>query len=389
MDKGKGINSGDLKQQNRGLILRLIATGECNTRIGLARASRLTKMSVTNIIDEFLEMKLVAEGERERKEVQGRSPVLLGLSPEAPKVIGILINREYCAAVLCDLQLNIVKTERREMEHGDKDWFLEQVFELVDHMTQGEQNIAGIGVASIGPLDVAKGMILAPPRFYGIKNVPLASLLKERYGLPVFVDHQYNSAARAEKLFGCAKDFSSFVFVGVTNGIGAGIYLDGGILQSRTGLGSELGHMSVDYRGIRCECGSRGCVENYASTNVICQQVEAEKGRRLSFAECCDQSEDAVIDQIITDALGKLSICLVSVSNLVNPEAIILGHESVQLPDRYLQRMETYINQYKLSADYHHIHILKPYFGEESQLVGAACNVLDQIFRGKLLFGVS
>ena len=62
MDKGKGINSGDLKQQNRGLILRLIATGECNTRIGLARASRLTKMSVTNIIDEFLEMKLVASG---------------------------------------------------------------------------------------------------------------------------------------------------------------------------------------------------------------------------------------------------------------------------------------------------------------------------------------
>lgn len=389
MDKGKGINSGDLKQQNRGLILRLIATGECNTRIGLARASRLTKMSVTNIIDEFLEMKLVAEGERERKEVQGRSPVLLGLSPEAPKVIGILINREYCAAVLCDLQLNIIKTERREMEHGDKDWFLEHIFELVDHMMQGEQNIAGIGVASIGPLDVAKGMILAPPRFYGIKNVPLASLLKERYGLPIFVDHQYNSAARAEKLFGCAKDFSSFVFVGVTNGIGAGIYLDGGILQSRTGLGSELGHMSVDYRGIRCECGSRGCVENYASTNVICQQVETAEGRRLSFAECCDQSEDAVIDRIITDALGKLSICLVSVSNLVNPEAIILGHESVQLPDRYLQRMETYINQYKLSADYHHIHILKPYFGQESQLVGAACNVLDQIFRGKLLFGVS
>ena len=387
MDRGKGINSGDLKQRNRGLILRLIATGECNTRVSLARASRLTKMSLTNIIDEFLEMKLVAEGERERQEAQGRNPVLLGLSPEAPKVIGLLINREYCAAVLCDLQLNIIKTERREMDYGDKDWFLEHIFELVDHMLQEESNIIGIGVASIGPLDVAKGMILAPPRFYGIKNVPLASLLKEKYGLPVFVDHQYNAAARAEKLFGCGKDFSSFIFVGVTNGIGAGIYLDGGILQSQSGLGSELGHMSVDYQGHYCECGNRGCVETYASTNVICQKVEAAEGRRLTFAECCAQSEDATIDQIITEALGKLSFCLVSVSNLVNPEAIILGHESVKLPDRYLKQMETYINQYKLSADYHHIHILKPYFGEESQLVGAACNVLDQIFQGKLLFG--
>lgn len=384
MDKRKGINSGDQKLQNRGLILRLIATGTCNTRISLAGASHLTRMSVTNIIDEFLEKKLVAEGESERKEVQGRSPVLLGLSPEAPKVIGILINREYCAAVLCDLQLNIIKAKRRETDYNDKDSLVERIFELTEDMLQEEKNIAGIGVSSIGPLDAAEGMLLEPPRFYGIKNVPLAPLLKEKYGLPVFLDHQYNSAARAEKLFGCAKDFSSFLFVGVTNGIGAGIYLDGRILQSGTGLGSELGHMSVDYQGICCECGNRGCVENYASTNVICQRVETVKGRRMSFAECCEESNEAAIDEIIAEALEKLSVCLVSVSNLVNPEAIILGHESVRLPERYLQEMEEYINRYKLSADYHHIRVLKPYFGEESQLVGAACNVLDQVFQGEL-----
>ncbi len=384
MDRRKGINSGDLKQQNRGLILRMIATGECNTRIGLARASGLTKMSVTNIIDEFLQRKLVVEGERERKEIQGRSPVLLNLSSEAPKVIGILINREYCAAVLCDFHLNIIKTERRERDYSDKDGFLNHIFGLVDRMLQEEQNVLGIGVAAIGPLDVAKGVLLSPPRFYGIKNVPLASLLEEKYGLPVFVDHQYNSAARAEKLFGCGKDFSSFIFVGVTNGIGAGIYLDGRILQSRTGLGSELGHMSVDYQGSHCACGNCGCVETYASTNVICQKVEAVKGRSMSFAECCEISDEAAVDKIITDAVDKLSICLVSVSNLINPEAIVLGHESVALPDRYLKRMEEYVNHHKLSADYNHIHILKPYFGEASQLVGAACNVMDQIFSGKL-----
>ena len=101
---------------------------------------------------------------------------------------------------------------------------------LIDSMLAWEPNVLGIGVASIGPLDVAMGVLLNPPRFYGIKNVPLVAELKERYGIPVLMDHQYNSAARAEKLFGCGKNFSSFIFVGITNGIGAGIYLDGRIL---------------------------------------------------------------------------------------------------------------------------------------------------------------
>ena len=237
MDKGKGINNSDLKQRNRGLLLQLITTGECSTRISLARSSRLTKMSVTNIIDEFIQMKLVVEGEREKQEIQGRNPVLLDISPSAPKVIGILINREYCAAVLCDLRLNVLCTKRIEMDSGDREWFLDNLCGLIDSMLAWEPNVLGIGVASIGPLDVAMGVLLNPPRFYGIKNVPLVAELKERYGIPVFMDHQYNSAARAEKLFGCGKNFSSFIFVGITNGIGAGIYLDGRILQSQAGLG--------------------------------------------------------------------------------------------------------------------------------------------------------
>ncbi len=386
MNRGKGINNNDLKRRNRGLVLKLIATKESNTRVGIAKASRLTKMSVTNIIDEFIHMNLVEEGGREKKDFQGRNPSLLDCSPNAPKAVGVLINRGYCAAVLCDFHLNAVRTARREIDSRDKDRLPEILYGLVDEMMEEEKNILGIGVASIGPLDVTDGVLLSPPRFYNIKNLPLAALLKEKYGLPVFVDHQYNSAARAEKLYGCGKDFSSFLFVGITDGIGAGIYLDGDILKSRWGLGSELGHMSVDYNGIPCECGSRGCVENYASVNVILEQVETAIGRRMTFEECLSHSEEEAIDQILTQALYKLCSCLVSVSNLLNPEAIIIGHEGVKLPERYLKQLETQLNRYKLSEDYNHIGIIKPHFGEESQLLGAACNVLAQVFEGELLF---
>lgn len=386
MEKNQGINNSDLKQRNRGLLLRLLVTKECNTRMSLAKASRLTKMSVTNIVDEFLEKKLVQEGEKNLQDSQGRNPTILEISPKAPKIVGVLINREYCAAVLCDMNLHIVKRRITVFQADVKENFSGCLFRAVDSLLEGESSLLGIGVASIGPLHVEKGMLLNPPRFFDIRDVPLKEMLEVRYGLPVYVDHQYNSAARAEKLFGRGRKFTSFIFVGITNGIGAGIYMDGKILQSANGLGSELGHMSVDYRGERCECGNHGCVENYASVNVICRRAEEILGRSVDFEECCRLSSEPAIDRIITEAVDKLSICLVGVVNLLNPEAVFLGHEGVRLPERYMARMEQYINGHKLSTGYGQLHILKASFGEEQQLAGAACNVLDRVFNGELLF---
>lgn len=385
MEKRKGINNEDLKKRNRGLILQLIATGEANTRMSLTRKSGLTKMSVTNIMDEFLEKNLVQEGEKEYQEVQGRNPATLEISSKAPKIIGLLINREYLAVVLCDFGLHVQKKKRISLIKDAKKNFLTYLYELVDEMMAGEENVLGIGVASIGPLDVEQGMILNPPRFHGIKNVPIKDILQEKYGLPVFLDHQYNSAARAEKLFGYGRDVTSFVFVGITNGIGAGIYVDGKILQSPGGLGSELGHMSIDYHGIPCECGNRGCVENYASVNVICEKAEAILGRSVEFSECCALYLESEIDKILTDAVEKLCVCLVSVVNLINPEIIFLGHESVELPDCYIEKMEQIINGRKLSTEYSKVKVMKASFGKEQQLVGAVCNVLNPIFGGKML----
>ena len=340
-------------------------------------------MSVTNVVDEFLKKDLVAEGEKEYQEVQGRNPVTLDISPKAPKIIGVLINRTCCQAVLCDLKLTVLKKRTIALGQDAKEQFLPCIYELVEEMMAVGEPVLGIGIASIGPLGVEQGVLLNPPRFYGIKNIPLKKLLEERYGLPVYLDHQYNSAARAEKLFGYGRNLTSFLFVGITNGIGAGIYVDGKLLQSASGLGSELGHMSIDYRGNRCECGNHGCVETYASVNVICEKVSAALEREVDFAECCRLSEDPNVSGIIREAIDKLCVCLVSVVNLVNPEVIFLGHESVMLPDCYLEQIRDTVNGRKLSTGYGEIQIRRASYGEDQQLIGAACNVLDAVFAGK------
>lgn len=382
MQKRTGTNS--QKQKNRGDILKLLATAQANTRVSLAKKSGLTKMTVSNIVEEYLSDHILAEGQEKKQHTRGKNPVSLMVSQQAPKVIGLLINRDSCTSVLCDLKLNRLYSEQMVFSYESREEFRERLFRLVDHILAREPNILGIGVASLGPLNVKEGTLLNPPRFYGIKDVAICAELEQQYHLPVFLDHQYNSAARAEKLFGVGQAVRSFIFVGITDGIGAGIYIENQLLQGG-GLGCELGHMSVDPQGISCECGSRGCIEKYAGTDVIRQHVEALRGEKLSFDECCRRSAgQADIDSIFGNAINQLAVCLTSVVNLLNPELILIGHEGVLLPDKYLQYLEQYINDHKLSGDYQHITIKKATFGSETQLLGAACNVLDQLFVGEL-----
>ena len=111
MKKENGKNSITSKQFNRGLIFQLIATGSCNTRIELSRRTGLAKTTVTNIVAEFMEKGIVRECEEELTEVCGRNPIILKVAEQAPRIIGLLVFRTNIQAVLCTLDMQILRTE--------------------------------------------------------------------------------------------------------------------------------------------------------------------------------------------------------------------------------------------------------------------------------------
>ena len=104
-----GVNNTLLKQRNRGLILKLIATGQCSSRIELSQKTGLAKMTVTYIVNEFLERGIFEERQKVQVEGKGRNPVQLCISDKAPKLIGVHLYREICSVILCDIQLKLLK----------------------------------------------------------------------------------------------------------------------------------------------------------------------------------------------------------------------------------------------------------------------------------------
>ena len=382
--KALGIRREDTKRKNRGQVLKLIAQRICSSRRDLVDHMGLTKMAISNIVTELSENGLLQEGDINKLGSVGRNPVTLHIPVKAPKIIGVLILRDRCETVLCDFYLNILSRKCVMLEEPDQEELIAALYGLIDEMLRSGEEIVGIGVSSIGPIDRKRGMLLNPPYFFQIHDLPLRDLLKERYGLPVLLDHDNQSAALAELMYGNGQGRDSFMLLGISRGVGCGIVKNGALYEDFENLAPEIGHVSIDYRGKRCVCGNRGCLELYVNTQTLTEKLQKATGERRCFSEFCKEKSSAA-EVVFEEMVERLSAGLVSAVNLLNLELILLGHDGVYLPDMYVRQIEDKVNRDKFARNRGRTEVKKACFGQDAQLLGAVCNVLLEIYEGRLL----
>ena len=355
MKEAKGYNNELIKAKNRGQVFKHLITNNGIFRTELAAECGLAKMTISYIVNEFIEKDIVVETVKSEEKKLGRKSTFLCLSPGAKKIVGLLIDRNSISAVLCDCQLNVIRAKTVRFAECNEELLLKKAFEITDMMMEGNE-VLGIGIGSIGPVSSEQGMILNPPDFFGIKDVPIVQIFQERYGLPVYLDYHYNCAARAEKYFGKGKNYKNFIFLGI-NGLGVSVVLDGKILSRMTGISSELGHVSVDYNGPECSCGRRGCLGRYMLFNN-----EEETWR----------------------AVKALCVALSGICDLLLPQAIIIRDELSYLTEEHLAWMEHELNEKIIARNYHRIAICQSYRSSELEAAGCAANILGRVFSGEI-----
>ncbi|HUM82762.1 MAG TPA: ROK family transcriptional regulator [Lachnospiraceae bacterium] len=383
---GLGVNRDYLKKRNRGLALKLVATKQCTSRIELSKEMGLTKTAISAIVGELIDRKYLVETEKEITKDQGRNPVGLEIAAASPRYAGVLIQRGYAEAILCDLSLKSFKYEKVEREWQSEQELMSTVTRLLDHMLENEENVAGIGVSSIGPVDVKAGIIKNPGYFNGIKNVEITAPLRERFSLPVYFDHDNQSAAMAEQLFGNGHGYQDILLVGIGRGVGCGIILGGKRCHSKFGYPPEIGHMSINNCGNTCICGNVGCLETYIASNVIEEKVRLATGKQMNYRDFCQREEEPEIRKIMEEMVWNLSSAIVSLVNILNFQIVLLGMDSVYWPERYVRMLEEIINERKfIRNEGTRTLVRKVAFLERTPVLGAACNALNKTFDGDLL----
>lgn len=231
-----------------------------------------------------------------------------------------------------------------------QDVSLKQVFASIEDLLSknklDKSSIKGIGVCAPGPLDPRVGIVHNPPNLPGWREVPLAKLVKERFGIDTKVENDANAAAVAEMVWGAAKGYKNIFYVTVSTGIGTGIIIGGKLYHGNRGQAGEGGHVVINYDDEhgKCGCGNRGCIEALASgpytVKRLKRELEVPSAVKSLVVEMVDGDLNKITMETIASAASKgdelalrtikqegnlLGIWLGSMINLLDPEIIVIG----------------------------------------------------------------
>ncbi|HZQ68454.1 MAG TPA: ROK family protein [Terriglobales bacterium] len=130
-------------------------------------------------------------------------------------------------------------------------------------------SLCGIGIGVPGIIDLRTGMLRESPNLPGWADYPVRDEIERRLSTRVILDNDANVAAMGEKWLGAAKDVDDVAMLTLGTGVGGGLVLNGRIWHGMTGMAGEFGHITVEPEGVQCNCGNRGCVEQYASASAV------------------------------------------------------------------------------------------------------------------------
>ncbi len=133
----------------------------------------------------------------------------------------------------------------------------------------GKAQLDGIGIGVPGIIDLETGMLYESPNLPGWDHYPVREEIERRLNTKVILENDANAAALGEKWLGAARDYPSMCMITLGTGVGGGIVLNGRIWHGMTGMAGELGHITVEPEGAKCNCGNNGCIEQYASATAI------------------------------------------------------------------------------------------------------------------------
>lgn len=359
----KATNASTMKEKNKRLILNLIRENSYS-RADIAKITKLTKAAVTIITEDLIQDGIVLE-KKTNNSGPGRKPLLLEINPQFMMAVGLNITRNYAELGIVDITGNIICEKKLSIQQK-KTFFSEVEGSISDMIAKNNipiDNIYGIGVTAPGPVDVPNKTILNPPNFddWHYENIGLR--LKNVIERNVYLENISGGLTLCEKYFGKAKDMDNFLVLVIDEGIGSGIMTGGKLLMSA----SELGHTSIAYNGIRCECGNYGCVEKYASISAILSGTNYN-----SWKEAVDADDVSLIEK----EAEYLSCAIINAANLFSIENVILSGQINYKTDRLIHFIESKIKRNKIVAATPKVLPGSEYKG----VVCAAVSVFDNYF---------
>lgn len=235
------------------------------------------------------------------------------------------------------------------------------------------QAVVGVGLATPGPVDAGRGVVVTTPNMPGWRDVPIADLLAAEVGLPVRHLRDANAALLGEAWLGAARGHRDVILLTLGTGVGGAALVGGRLLLGRDGFAGEFGHLTIDPDGPPCGCGNRGCLEALVSGSAIRRRTGLDA--RALFATAGQGDPDALA--AVTQVAVFLGIGLACLANAFNPSAIVLGGGMMDGWDLLGERTIEEMRRRTFHAVTAGLEVIPARLGDEAGVLGAARLVLE------------
>lgn len=322
--------------------------------------------TITKLVGELIEDGFVKEvGKVDTN--GGRRPSVYGLNPSAGYFVGVDIRRKYFNYAVTDFKGTLIDFHEKvdfAVQNSEESFreLCRCLKPLLEESGVDSEKVLAYGFNLTGRVNNETGYCFT--YFLG-EDKPIASVLEDEMGKPVFVDNDSRAMTYGEYICGVANDEKNMLFINISWGLGMGMIMDGKLSYGKSGFSGEVGHFTLLNNNQVCHCGKTGCLETGASGlaiyRIFMEKLQAgrnsilsakhNKGEKIHIEEIIDavQEEDVLAIEVIEEIGTTLGMAIAGLINIFNPELIVLGGNVAETKEYLLLPVRSAIQKHSLN----------------------------------------
>ena len=292
----------------------------------------------------------------------------------------------------------IYKSEMKSEAQKGASHLMDNVKIAINRVIQYDSKIkvVGMGIVTAGQIDHVNGRVLfATPNIPGYTGTNIKGILETDFNLPTFVENDVNAATIGEVWKGAGIGAKKILCITVGTGIGGCIMFNGSVEHGILGSAGEVGHIIIEYDGRPCNCGNRGCFEQYASASALIGSFtkRVEKGEKSLISKTLSSEKDINAqmifnaakngDELANSALDEfikyLGTGIISLVHVLNPELVIIGGGISDQGEYLSSKINDYVSKLIMPSFLSSLRITTASLGNNAGIVGGAKIVFDNL----------
>ena len=374
-DSQRPGSQSSLKSANQHRVVRALQTSGELTQAEIARRTGLAPATVSNMVKELTAAGMVAVPGGDHPGQRGRA---VKLTRKMGLAVGIDFGHRHLTVAVADMAHQVLAEERVELGAGHRaeDGVVQAGALLdaaLDRLGCDRTSVLAVGMGLPAPLETDTGEVGGPSILPGWVGVDAAAIASEYLGTAVHVDNDANLGVLAEHMWGAGRGTTDLAYIKLSDGVGAGLVLDGRLYRGRGGTAGEIGHLTLDEFGQVCRCGNRGCLETLVASHVLIGLLAPSRGPDLTIADIVAMAEggDAACIRVLADTGRHVGVAAASLCNLVNPERLVIGGELALAGELLLGPMREVVGRYAVPSAVRSLDIRVAELGPRAQVLGA------------------